>query len=91
MKSKENNKILVDSNSLNSRLYWCCYECGKSALRKEYNTNKRKALDSHYATYHLGQCNICLKEKDVTELRDFNFPIFELDKTHPEVANHLKR
>lgn len=62
-----------DSNSLESKICWVCNDCGDAALSLEVNKNKRRLLVS---TFHLGKCDICNKEKAVTQTRDFGFPVF---------------
>ena len=42
---------------------WVCNDCAKSKGAKQPSW--------HIATYHLGICDLCKKEKDVTEPRDY--------------------
>jgi hypothetical protein len=68
---------MENSNNLNSRIFWVCNDCGNEALSLSVNKNKRKCQVS---TYHVGECDVCGKDKPVTQTRDFGFPVFEKGK-----------
>ncbi len=70
---------MENSNNLNSRIFWVCNDCGNEALSLPVNKNKRRFLVS---TFHLGKCDVCNKEKAVTQTRDFGFPVFEKVSDH---------
>ncbi|MCK9369990.1 hypothetical protein M0R04_08810 [Candidatus Dojkabacteria bacterium] len=40
---------------------WICNECGKEKYNRHVGV----------ATWHIGKCDVCKKEKAVTEPRDF--------------------
>lgn len=63
----------VDSNKLGTNIHWVCLTCGKRALGRPNNKGKKQLSVS---TYHNGICDVCRKEKAVTETRDFGYPIF---------------
>jgi predicted ATP-dependent serine protease len=42
---------------------WVCQDCGNKASKKQFAVS----------TWHLGKCDICRKEKFVTEYRDFYY------------------
>lgn len=67
------NKMNLDSNHTNTHIYSVCNECGKSALKLPVNKRK-KQFD--ISTWHNGKCDVCGKDKSVTEARDFMFPDF---------------
>jgi len=43
---------------------WICYDCGMRLGRRQYG-------DGQLSTMHRGRCDICGKETEVTEPRDF--------------------
>jgi hypothetical protein len=49
---------------------WVCRECGMAA-----SGGKSFAL----STYHLDECDVCGKEKEVTQPRDFFYPKFKAE------------
>lgn len=62
-------------------IYWVCDECGIEAnrltcLKKFGKEPQKKKFD--VSCYHVGICEVCNKEKEVTEVRDFWFPDFSL-------------
>lgn len=48
-----------------------CQECGIKLLKQPQNINNRQQPIS---TWYKGICDVCGKEKTVTEARDFNYP-----------------
>lgn len=46
------------------KIHWVCIKCG-------YEHGKGRKDD--ISTYHYGKCDICGKEKVVTEIRDFGY------------------
>ncbi len=60
---------------------WVCQDCGVKANTltciKKYGS-KPKKLQFSVSTYHRGTCEVCGKEKMVTEPRDFFYPNFGL-------------
>jgi hypothetical protein len=40
---------------------WCCRECGL----------KHGSTQRQLSTWHYGKCDVCEKDKEVTEVRDF--------------------
>lgn len=67
---------------MNSKpIYQVCAECGISAnvltCLKKYGAPPIKLCFS-VSTYHFGYCDFCSKQKEVTEVRDFFFPDFDL-------------
>lgn len=50
---------------------WICAQCGD-----EYGAMP----DGHIATWHEGKCGWCLQRVDVTEPRDYGYPL------HPDEA-----
>lgn len=58
-----------------------CDQCGKEANRltclKKYGKEPIK-IKFHTSTYHQGVCDVCGKEKPVTQPRDFFYPDFSL-------------
>ena len=73
---------LEDSNTIGSKLYWVCQACGKEALSMPINKGK---IQFECSTWHLGVCDVCGQNKNVTETRDFGYPVFVLP------TNHLKQ
>lgn len=62
-----------------------CFECGVSAnvltCLKKYKKRPNK-LCFEISTYHIGKCDFCGEEKQITEVRDFFYPDFNLLTTH---------
>ena len=50
--------------------YQVCAQCGEKAQK-----NKRKMFS--VSTYNIGVCEVCGKERPVTEARDFGYPRFK--------------
>ena len=73
-----------DSNKLNSEIYLVCQDCGSKALKSPINKGKTQFSVS---TWHEGRCDVCYKERAVTEARDFGYCIFPDFKGKPESAN----
>lgn len=48
---------------------WICTECAVK--------NGGSMPEDHMATWHMGVCGVCSKEKAVTEPRDFRYPKIE--------------
>ena len=44
--------------------HWTCAECGMT-----YGSFPK----NHFATWHAGCCDVCKKDANVTEFRDFNY------------------
>jgi len=54
---------------------WVCQKCGQNASTKgQFNLS----------TWHIGTCDVCSEEKNVTEPRDFFYPDFKPLKAHAE-------
>lgn len=51
---------------------WICTEC---AYR-----HGGTMPEGHLATWHIGTCGVCGKEKEVTQPRDFRYPKFPENK-----------
>jgi len=45
---------------------WCCQDCGR----------KYGKWSAGCSTFHLGICEVCGKEENVTEPRDYGYPNF---------------
>lgn len=60
------NKIW-DSNNIDSRITWVCFDCGDRCKR----INR-----SVVSTVHNGNCDVCGDMRPVTHVRDFGFPDF---------------
>ena len=65
----------VDTNKLDSKINWICSDCGKAALRLPENKGKRQF---DLSTWHIGECDACHKGGNVTQTRDFMFPVVEV-------------
>lgn len=46
-----------------NKINWVCQECGSKHSKKQYQVS----------TWHIGICDICKKEKPITQLRDFYY------------------
>ena len=73
-----------DSNKLNTDIINCCSECGITAnvltcLKKYGNPPKKLAFG--VSTFHIGKCDNCGRNTEVTEARDFFHPDFSLIET----------
>lgn len=64
----------LDSNKRGSNVFWVCDECGKHALTLPENKGKHQYSIS---TWYKKKCDVCLQEKNVTQPRDFMYPVFE--------------
>jgi len=57
---------------------WCCTDCGEK-FGKWYRhfpgeTPETKYIGPHHcATYSVGKCDVCKREVEVTEARDFGY------------------
>ena len=49
---------------------WVCSSCGIKA-------RGRPMASWHVATFHVDKCDVCGETKDVTEPRDYGYPMFE--------------
>lgn len=74
-----------------------CYECGVEANRltciAKYGLKfdeKKFKKSFTVSTYHSGVCDICKKEKPVTEPRDFFYPDFTLLKRKMARSKEVK-
>ena len=63
-----------DSNELGSDIDYVCQDCGSKALKSPINKGKTQFSVS---TWYEGRCDVCGKERAVTEARDFGYCIFE--------------
>ena len=52
---------------------WICVSCGLKGLREMNKTLPENSI----ATFHFGTCDVCGKEKPVTEPRDYLHPKFK--------------
>jgi len=81
--SNKDQKALVDSNDLNSKIHNVCGECGISAnvltCLKKYGKPPKK-LRFDISTMHTGKCDYCGEEKSITEVRDYFYGDFNLLK-----------
>lgn len=70
-------------NMENKEIRQVCDECGIEANRqtclKKYGAEPKK-IKFDCSTYHVGICDFCRKEKQITEVRDFFYPDFSLIK-----------
>ncbi len=68
---------------MTKQIYNCCKGCGLEANRltclKKYGSEPKKPK-FNLSTYHKGKCDVCGKEKLITEARDFFYPDFSLLK-----------
>jgi hypothetical protein len=64
-----------------------CDKCGIEANRltclKKYGEEPKKKKFS-VSTYHIGKCDVCGKVTQITEVRDFFYPDFNLLKKKNE-------
>ena len=81
---KKETKKQINSNSINSGIFWVCSSCGQKACRETYGDNKEPFMVS---TYHIDKCDVCKETKPVTEVRDFHYPIFTITKKGTKNAN----
>lgn len=63
-----------DSSKFGSKIDLVCYDCGHKALQNPINRGKKQF---EISTCYKGICDVCGKNKTVTQVRDFCFPIFE--------------
>lgn len=64
---RRNSKI-YDAKKLKPYPHWVCNECGlKASKGRQYKVS----------TWHIGKCEVCGEEKEVTESRDFFYPKFK--------------
>ena len=49
---------------------WICHECGVQWGRW-YEDGEYLGPNPYCATYHMGECGVCRREKSVTEPRDY--------------------
>lgn len=61
----------INSNELDSLICWVCTDCGNKA-----NPN---ALDLAGTTFHTNVCDVCGEYKGVCHVRNFGFPVFEME------------
>jgi hypothetical protein len=67
--------------------HWACQDCGLEANRltclQKYGAEPlKKAFD--VSTFHVAKCEVCYREKWVTEARDFFYPNFDLLSHEPQ-------
>ena len=61
---------------------WVCLECGLKAS---------KGVSHALSTWHEGKCDICKKNKPVTEPRDFYYPKFRSRKKVNKYYEGIKK
>lgn len=75
-------------------VYWICDDCGQRYGRW-YQKGYTGPLQ-HYATYHMGKCDVCNAKTSVTEPRDYGHLIknwkysYQEDKANRELKEQLK-
>jgi len=67
----------IDYTSKDEYPFYCCKECGQTALKLQENSHLKQVQVS---TWYLHECDICEEMKECTEVRDFQYPNFKLDK-----------
>lgn len=71
----------LDSNKLHSDIKHVCVSCGISAnvLTCLYRyAAPPKQLSFTVSTMHTGKCDWCREEKEITQVRDFFYPDFNI-------------
>ena len=53
----------MDTKLNTKNINWCCQGCGDKYAKRQYELS----------TWHAGGCDVCKKEKYVTEFRDFYY------------------
>ena len=53
---------------------WVCYDCAMGAGGRD---------DGSDCTFHQGQCDVCGRERMVTEPRDYGYPSFPQHERRP--------
>lgn len=66
----------INNNALGTKIHLVCRDCGHAAMKLPENKGKRPAMVS---TFHYATCDVCKKRKDVTETRDYGYPVFEVE------------
>lgn len=64
----------IDSNKLDSPIHYVCFDCGN-------NADKRNPIpESGGTTVHNGICDVCKDMRPIAHVRNFGFPIFEVEE-----------